>query len=271
MVSGGRTHYERPPVRRAIFTVYVKPLPYDIGLINKLCDVWSTDYPGVRQTPPVPRSRNTYSPLPQTDPFDSPWPMPRVELVNSSLSRTIAFQFDHVSLTWRFDADTPNDHYPSYEVLAEELITKFGDFVRIVDDVSDATVEVQGCQCYYSNSLEDIGAERWLIGYLTGDWSDIEARKKQLDDAAYIGFQLHWNEEKDGLKRDVGVHIDEGLEQRPELDIHAVAAHADPSSSKTDDPCTTARSLLDSAHQLENTTFEDCFSEDIKTKWKARP
>lgn len=269
MVGGGSIHYERPPVRRTTFTVYVKPLPYDIGLITKLSEVWSADYPGIKQTSPTPRPPG----LPDTDPFEGavPWPMPRVELVNSSLSQTIAFQFDHLSLTWRFDADAPNDQYPSYEVLAEELITKFGDFIRIVDDVSGTTVEVDGCQCYYSNYLEGIGAVKWLTGYLNG-WRTTElARSEQLDnDPTYIGFHVHWADEKNGVNRIVVVNVDEGEKQRPELDIRAVAAHADPPSARKDDPSAVARSLLDAAHELENQTFEGSFSDEMKAEWGAQ-
>lgn len=268
MVDGGSIHYERPPVRRTTFTVYVKPLPYDIGLITKLCEVWSGDYPGIKQTPPTPRPQG----VPETDPFEGAvtWPMPRVELVNSSLSRTIAFQFDHVSLTWRFDANATTDQYPRYEVLAEELITKFGDFVQIVDDVSGTTVEVEGCQCYYTNDLEGIGAKRWLAGYVTG-WASTElTHSTQLaDDPTYIGFHAHWADQKNGIKRTVGVHVDEGEKQRAELDVRSVAALADPPSTR-DDPSAVARNLLDAAHELENQTFESSFSEEMKAKWGAQ-
>lgn len=266
-VVSGRIHYRRPPVRRTTFTVYVKPLPYDIGLITKLCDIWSSDYPGIKQAPPTPRPRN----LPQTDPFDTAdttWPMPRVELVNNSLSRTIAFQFDHISLTWRFDADAPKDQYPRYEVLAEELMAKFADFVQIVDDVSDAAVQVEGCQCYYTNSLEGIGAKAWLTGYLTG-WSDTEQRGKQLDNTEYLGFHIHWADEEGGVKRGVGVHVDEGDKRRSELEITAVATYVDSSSSTTDDPSIVARRLLDAAHEFENQTFEHSFSAEMKSNWGA--
>jgi uncharacterized protein (TIGR04255 family) len=266
VVSVGSVHYRRPPVRKTRFTVYFKPLDFDLGLITKLCDIYEDDYPGVKQRPPGRRPTE----LPSADPFGgASWPMPAVELVNKSLSRTIRLQFDHFSLGWRFDADAPNGQYPSYEVLADELIAKFAEFVRVVDDVSDATVEVQGCECYYSNALESIGPENWLSGYLT-DWSQTDKLGTQLDGAEHFALHTYREDVQDGVNRTVRVDLDAGKKQRPELDINVIAVHADSSAVKQSDPIKVSRVLMDSAHQLENQTFERSFSDEMKAEWEAQ-
>jgi uncharacterized protein (TIGR04255 family) len=266
VATGGNVHYRRPPVRRTKFTVYFKPLEFDLGLIMGLCKVYGDDYPIAKQV--VPRGRP--GGIPPADPFAGvTWPMPAVELVNGSLSRKITFQNDQISLRWSFDGDAPNDQYPRFDVLADELIAKFADFVRVVDDFTDGTVEVDGCECYYSNSLEGIGGQNWLAGYLT-DWSQTDKLGSTLDEAEHFSFNIHREDEQDGVSRVISIFVDEGAAQSPELDIKVEAALAKPSEADSDDPTAVARTLLNSAHQVENWTFEHSFSDDMKSKWGAQ-
>ncbi|KZS66226.1 MAG: hypothetical protein K2X56_18410 [Mycobacterium pseudokansasii] len=149
------------------------------------------------------------------------------------------------------------------------MIDRFAEFVTVVDDISGDSVEVEGCQCYYSNSLEGIGGRNWMIGYVTG-WSPSIGPDEQLDDAEHVGFRVYRVDEDDGVKRGVWVHMDEGKIQRSELDITVVAVPAEDSQIVSGDPRVVARRLMDAAHRLENQTFEACFSDAMKKEWEVQ-
>lgn len=261
--TGDDVKYARPPVRTTVFAVFIDPIEFDINLVAKLRERWMSHYPGgVAQSPP----RFRPAELPSTDPFAAPWPMPSIQLVDASLSRVISFQFDQISLTWRFDPDGEGDQYQGYDALADELNERFAEFVEIADDVSSGTINVQGCQCSYSNTLAGIGGQDWLAGHAT-NWLS-SAEPQGFEDADYFGFRLHRQDEDDGVNRSVWVQLDEGAAQRPELDINVVALPADEQVASNTDPKALARRLLDSAHKLENKTFEASFSESMKKNWR---
>ncbi|WP_142391444.1 hypothetical protein [Mycobacterium sp. ENV421] len=250
-------------MRLTVFTVYFKPFDLDLGVITQLRNEWADAYPGFKQA--APKTRRTDM-VPHADLFALTWPMPAAQLADSSLSRTLGFQFDQFSLTWKFDADVENSGYPGYATLADELIERFSEFVRVVDSSSDSTVVVEGCQCYYTNTLDGIGGQRWLSTFLSGQANTTT----MLDDAVHFGFRVYREDEVDGTKRAVNVQMDAGKEQPPEVDIFAVAAPADDAARLPVGATELARKLLDAAHNLENQTFESSFSETMKSDWEAR-
>ncbi len=261
MTAAGDSQYTRPPVRATVFTVYFKPLDLDLGVITELRNMWASAYPGFTQAPP--RSRRSEI-LPSTDLFALTWPMPAAQMADSTLSRTLAFQFDQFSLTWKFDTDGGSS-YPGYAALADELIERFSEFVTVVDSSSGGTVAVEGCQCFYTNTLEGIGGREWLTSFLAVETGTANL----LDDAVHFGFRLYREDEAGNTKRAVSVQLDAGTGQPPEVDISAVAAPGEDAEGLPTDTEDLARALLGAAHSLENQTFESSFNETMKKEWEA--
>lgn len=261
MAATGEKRYQRPPVRMTVFTVYFRPFDLDLSIITALRNEWAERYPGFKQVPPRIRRAGL---LPAADPFSLSWPMPAAHLVDSSLARTLAFQFDQFSLTWNFDTEGGQSRYPGYDVLAEELIARFTEFTSIVNDKSDSTVTVDGCKCFYTNAIADIGGHEWLTSYLSVDGS-----AAFLEDASHFGFRLHREDEVDSVRRSVVVQMDAGREQPPEVDISAVAVPSAGAEVLPAEAQPLARILLDLAHDLENQTFEASFNQSMKSGWET--
>src|SRR4051794_21713554 len=122
---GGTRQYERPPVRRTTLTVFIEPVEnFDLEMITRLHRRWSERFPAVKQSFPRPRPDE----LPDATPFGSAtgwFPLPAVIQVSSSLSRTISYQFDQISLSWHFDPEAADTTYPGFEVLSRELHSNF--------------------------------------------------------------------------------------------------------------------------------------------------
>jgi uncharacterized protein (TIGR04255 family) len=261
MTAAGDREYNRPPVRVTVFTVFFQPFDLDLSVVTDLRNEWAGSYPGFKQVSPLSRRSDL---LPTSDLFTLRWPMPAAQMADSSLSRTLAFQFDQFSLKWKFDTDAEQSAYPGYATLADELVDRFTEFVRIVDAASDSTITVEGCQCFYTNTLDGIGGRKWLTSFLS-----VDGTAGLLDDAEHFGFRIYREDELDGLRRSVSLQMDAGRQQRPEVDIAAVATPAEDSANTNTEPRELARRLLDAAHNLENQTFESSFSETMKKDWKG--
>lgn len=261
MTAVGDTHYTRPPVRVTVFTVYFKPLDLDLSVITELRNMWAPAYPGFTQASPKNRRGGI---LPSTDLFALTWPMPAAQMADNTLSRTLAFQFDQFSLTWKFDTDGETN-YPGYSTLADELVERFSEFVNVVDRSSGGTVAVEGCQCFYTNTLDGIGGREWLTSFLAVE----TGAASLLDDAAHFGFRLYKEDEAGNTKRAVSVQLEAGTGQPSEVDISAVAAPSEDAEGLPTGTEDLARTLLSAAHTLENQTFESSFSETMKKDWEA--
>lgn len=258
----GDQRYVRPPVRVTVFTVYFRPLDLDLAIVTDLRNEWADRYPGFKQVAPMGRRSGL---LPSSDLFALTWPMPGAQLADNSLSRTLGFQFDQFSLRWKFDVEAEQTAYPGYASLADELIARFSEFVRVVDAGSDSSVLVEGCQCFYTNTLDEIGGREWLSAFLSADGT-----AGLLDNAAHFGFRLSREDELNKIRRSVSLQMDAGLEQPPEVDIFATATPAENADGMPTDVRELARTLLDAAHALENQTFETSFSEGMKKDWEAK-
>lgn len=262
MAAAGGLEYNRPPVRVTVFTVFCQPFDLDLGVITDLRNEWAGRYPGFKQVAPMGRRSEL---LPSSDLFGLRWPMPAAQMVDSSLSRTLSFQFDQFSLRWTFDTDAEQSTYPGYTTLADELFDRFSEFVGVVDAASDSAVAVEGCQCFYTNTLDGIGGREWLTSFLS-----VDGTAGLLDDAEHFGFRIHREDALEGFRRSVSVQMDAGRQQAPEVDISAVAVPAEDAETASSEPKELARRLLDAAHSLQNQTFESSFSETMKKNWEAK-
>lgn len=265
MAGGDDKQYAQPPVRTTVFSVFFTPIDLDLAVITELRNKWVEAYPGFTQAAPKQRRSKLLQP---TDILLSKtWPMPAAQMADSSLSRTLSFQSDQFSLTWKFDSDEGGSRYPGYAALVAELIDRFAEFVAVVDSSSDSTVTVEGCRCFYTNTLEGVGGPRWLAWLLAGQ----DSTDYPLDDALHFGFRVYCEDEVEGIKRGVSTQMDAGRRYpSSEVDISATAVPAEGADGLPTDATERARRLMDAAHDLENQTFRSSFSETMKKQWEAK-
>lgn len=268
--AGENARYATPPVRKTAFTVYFEPISIDVRMIGALQDKWATTYQVTRQMPPSSRPAE----LPHTDLFGQSWPMPQVRMATNSLTRAISYQFDQVSISWSFESDSSEaNQYPGFKALSSELHERFVEFLEVVNEKSDENVVVQGCQCFYSNSLADVGALNWLLGFMSGWNPTVSAEADERLGSDYFGFRYHREKPAgpQGIKTDVWVQLDEGEHLKTELDIRATARAEDAEASvqKLSAEKAAVR-LLDLAHAYENEIFESSFPKALKEKWGAK-
>lgn len=265
---GDSPKYDRPPVRRITLTVYIEPLEnFDLQMVGQLQQRWSERFPAMSQSFPLSRPDE----LPRTSPLSAQWPMPAVTQVASSLSRSISYQFDQISLSWIFDSEAADTTYPGYEALSKELDATFKYFAEVVERLGDTPLRVQASRCSYENVFDDIEGVDWLVGYIS-NWSERSAQQR-LDGAEYVGFRFRKNTENDQLNtsRTVSTQLDAGeIFGITMLDIDVLSMPKPDSELVAEDPAVAARKLLEDAHNVLISTFESLASEELRTAWGKR-
>ncbi|OPX05950.1 TIGR04255 family protein [Mycobacterium sp. AT1] len=269
MTDGG-PRYERPPVRGTTLTVFFEPVEnFDLSIINKLVQRWAERFPALQQSPPSPRP----SGLPSVNFFSGAgWPLPSVEQVASSLSRSISYQHDQFSLAWSFDPEAPDSSYPGFENLSVELSTYFQHFADVIERLGDTPLKVQGCRCFYVNRFEDIEGVDWLANALSG-WEGVAA-KERYSRADYIGFRLRKTTENPvlGTRRTALSELDSGADTpTTQLDIDVVSLPLPQSKINTMGPTEAARILLNDAHTVLIETFQTSADNAMRASWGVQP
>gem|GEM_PF-2959469 len=251
-------------------TVFVEPIEnFDLTMIAPLHQRWSEKFPALAQAFPRRRPEG----LPELDPlsFSSGWPLPAVEQVDNSLSRSISYQQDQISLKWRFDPEAADTTYPGFATLSGELSSVFGYFIEVVARLGDKPLRIQGCRCLYVNQLNDIGGIEWLAGYIS-DW---QSRKvgSYLDDAEYVGLRVKKTSENQdlGTRRIAMSELDSGEEfGTTRLDIDVVSIPLPKSKLAEVPPGEAAREMLNDAHATLIATFQDSANDEMRARWGFR-
>lgn len=265
----GSPSYDRPPVTRTTLSVYVEPIEnFDLSMILPLQKRWSEKFPALAQAYPSRRPAE----LPEASSFGGSWPLPAVEQLDGSLSRTLRYQHDQLSLEWVFDLEAADSAYPGFDVLSAELSTAFTYFVEVVQRFGDKPLTVQGCRCFYENRL-DVTAEDWLVGFLAS-WRTASDATARFDDAAYVGFRLREHSENSvlGTTRIARSELDAGRALGAtglDIDVLSVGLPDSPVIVENS-PSEAARLLLDDAHSLLIDTFAKSASDEMRAKWGMR-
>ena len=265
----GSPRYDHPPVRSTTLTVFVEPIEnFDLAIILPLQQRWSERFPALAQSYP----RRRPPELPSVDALGSSgWPLPAVEQVDRSLSRTISYQHDQISLEWTFDLEAVDSAYPGFAVLSAELSLNFAYFVEVVQRLGDKPLKVQGCRCMYENRFDGVEGEDWIAGYIS-DWQNLSATKR-MGGAEYVGFRLKEASENSalGTLRTVRSELDAGPEVgTTRFDIDVVSVALPESAFGKDSPADAARLLLEDAHELLIDTFAHSASDAMRAKWGVR-
>ncbi|NKY44290.1 hypothetical protein [Nocardia cerradoensis] len=257
-----------PPVRWAKLTVYYEPIVFQIGMISNLSQKWrGKNYKAIRQHPPQTRPEE----LPSVDPFRTPWPMPAVEQAGESLNPALSYQFDQISLSWKFPSEeiSQDNRYPGFDSLSEELLSRFGDLVNFVNEQTDDSVRVQGARCFYTNTLGSVESVEWAMGSLSNWEMGIGSPSRKNLGLEYLGVSMHRTDVNSNLKtrRSGWVNLDEGENQPGEIDITALVLPDDGFISEEGDPVSIAKMLLIDAHEYQASLFDASFSDEMKKSW----
>lgn len=265
MQAGGSERYDRPPVQSTRLTVYFEPLDnFDIELVSLLQSRWGERYPSVSQSPPRGRPPG----LPETDPFDTGWPMPAIIQISSSLGRRLSYQFDQVSFSWNFDVDAVESKYPGFETLLEEFRNRFDELNTIVEKMADSPLQIQGCSCAYKNEFRDISGTDWLADNLS-EWAGGSATN-QFEGARHLGFVAHYNSlnQEQDIDRLVWTTMDDGRDRNLLYKIEALAVPTAPSVDPT--PWPMASRFMIEAHSALIEIFSKSASPSMKKSWGLR-
>jgi len=268
MTDGGY-RYERPPVRNTTLTVFYEPVDnFDLSIITRLVHRWSERFPALQQSLPSPRP----SALPPVSLFGGAgWPLPAVEQVASSLSRSISYQQGQFALAWSFDPEAPDSSYPGFATLSKELSTYFEHFAEVIEQLGDTPLRVQGCRCQYSNIFEDLDGVDWLANALSG-WQG-ETAKERYSSADYLGFRLKESTDNPllGTRRTAMSELDSGTESpTTQLDIDVVSVPLADSKINTMSPAEGARILLEDAHTVLIETFQKSADDTMRVTWGVK-
>ncbi|WP_341258213.1 hypothetical protein [Gordonia malaquae] len=259
--------YTRPPVRNTALRVYFEPIEeFDIALSMSLAAQWREDYSAIRQSFVKPRP--TGSNLPEVAlPFaDGNWyAMSSIEQADESLQRVLAYQFDQIALSWTFDAEKPEGQYPGFEHLSAEFNKRLDKFSAVLNE-ADSEFRVQGCECVYTNLLEDVRGPQWVNGYVTS-WSNPDANVNLPTGTEFLGFNIR-NETSNEVGNTVSrVRLNDELESREaELTIRVVATPHDDAAEGVDQ-ISLASKLMNLAHGELIRNFELCADPEMKEKW----
>jgi uncharacterized protein (TIGR04255 family) len=266
MTPGEFLQYGRPPVRNTALRVYIEPIEnFDVNLALTLNSKWGSEYPVLRQG--LLNSRPPQIPS-VPPPFTNGewWAMSSIEQTDQSLQRVLAFQFDQISLSWSFDDDKPEGQYPGFEKLSRELDEKVHEFAAVIEEI-DSSFEVHGCECIYTNILEDVRGPDWIGGYLTA-WNDTPRIEKMPTAATYLGVNFRFESSDDEADTFSVVSLKDDREsQEAELKIRVLAT---PPSGNRDSTPSANKSLylMQAAHRELISQFEDCASPAMKEKWE---
>jgi hypothetical protein len=197
--------------------------------------------------------------------------MPAVVQVASSLSRTISYQFDQISLSWNFDSEAADMTYPGFDVLSKELDSTFGYFAEVVEKMADTPLKVQGCACNYENVLDNVNGADWIVGYLS-NWEEKSARNR-LTGQGYVGFRYSGTSDNEDLNthRVVSAQLDSGRDVgMTTLGIAVTSTPQTTSLLLEAPPRQAAKQLLDDAHDILISTFETLANDVMRTAWGKR-
>jgi hypothetical protein len=251
-------------------TIYVEPIDnFDLAMVAPLHQRWSEKFPALGQA--FPRRRPDELPDVDIVGFANGWPTPAVEQVDTSLSRTLSYQRDQISLEWKFDSEAADTTYPGFASLSAELSSVFAYFLEVVERLGDKTLRIQGARCAYMNLLDGIEGVDWMAGYISG-WQG-SALGSQLGDAEYFGLRVKKTSENPDLatSRIAMSELDSGQEVGGTLlRIDVVSVPQSESSLSDLPPAEAARAMLEDAHAALIATFEDSADDGMRAKWGVR-
>lgn len=107
-------------------------------------------------------------------------------------TRAVLLQGDRIALTW--NSEPESDTYPTFGVLATELMGKFEDLVTLSRDRFSIDVEASRVDVRYVNKLSGVSADEYVIRLLAGFEKHPDLRPAAVRDS--IIFSDHWHKDE---------------------------------------------------------------------------
>lgn len=261
--------YDEPPVRSVVLTVYYAPM-YDFGLplALELAKLWAGRYPAITQEPLRPRPPE----LPSISPFDgSTWPFPRIVQTDNTLSRSISYQFDQISLRWTFDGGKQANRYPGFDDLFIELQTVYKQFAELSNKLSESNISVQACGCEYVNNFDDIAPEAWIAGYVSSWKVSIPTNSvTSSDEKVFCRFTGALTDDTADIEKKYSLQVSRKKGGGALVRIRASASSTDQKTQTEHSNSKSVKALMARAHDLLIDTFEKASDGAMKKKWGKR-
>jgi hypothetical protein len=111
--------------------------------------------------------------------------LPQVEMTSANGDRSLEFQADRFSLSWRFHEGTS---YPGFDVLHEEIAERFAQFTTHVTKAFGGAIDVRRAGCFYSNEITEIPGPALAAFLLTG--TEAVSSASLLNQRTYVGARI---------------------------------------------------------------------------------
>lgn len=174
----------KPPVRLVRLTVRFDATGLlQASHVASLRGRWRNDYPEVLERVPTPSPASPS--LMQMSGDSSAWPIAHTTYLSKDSGQEISFQGDFLEIAWTF---SEGEDYPGFDVLANELSHRFGEFQEALYDEAGIQLTFTGSECRYENLMSGISAAELSVGLLT-DWAGSPAA--ELPQNGYVGARIH--------------------------------------------------------------------------------
>jgi uncharacterized protein (TIGR04255 family) len=254
---GAGHRFEEPPVREVALTVFFERIPTLQALnLAQLRVNWGASYPKVGEVPPrLPiRGRQSYLEYLSTNSF---WPMPLTTFTNNRGDQAIELQSDRFSLVWRFD-EGPKA-YPGYNVLSQELLTRFREFREGIAESVLAEVKVTDAILSYTNHVAGYKPESLALGILTGWVHDLSITAS----ADVASLKLHYCSPYKDDDAALTVVVDQPKSDENEEPASSLELEASISIRDGQD----LEKRIRTAHDLLGQKFLDIANDDLRRRW----
>lgn len=173
----------RPPVTQVRLTLFfVKRDELRLTGITGLIDEFSRVYPNVEERLPL----LGWEEESQSEAMvELSMSLPQVEMTSENGDRSLEFQADRFSLSWRFHEGAS---YPGFEVLHAEIAARFGQFTTHVTKAFGGAIHVRRAGCFYSNDISEIPGPALAAFLLTG--SEAVSSASLLNQRTYVGARV---------------------------------------------------------------------------------
>lgn len=255
MLDAQAVRFARPPVRTVRLAYYFEMPSPVLGLHGgALRELWRAAYPlasEIAPRAPIGGEPDEFAVVEDED----RWPVPFFTFESPDTQRTVFFQSDRFGVSWEFDSSAEEDRqYPGFERLADEMNSRYEEFLTVVQRDTDETMKPMSAECFYVNDVANVSLNSYVMGYLSG-WDDGSYDRPLADDEA-SRYVRHFH--ADGDRHQLGW-------------VRAVSADAGISLSLTvrveSEVFSAPREGLSMAHDRLIGSFLDSTSNAMRSTW----
>jgi uncharacterized protein (TIGR04255 family) len=259
--------FDNPPVREVTLTLMFEPLT---GLqtlhFAPLRVEWQDQYPKLSELAPIVPWRNLSGTPVEIVGSGSNWPVPLCILTNAAGDRVLQLQNDRFVVAWRFNPKAGG--YPGHDELQGELVDKFSQLAKVVNQVLGEAPVVGRVEVSYRNLIEGVNAEDLALGILTR-WK--VTKSPDPYNAEYVGLRIHRHGSTDPMvSLVIGVDPANGLagpEESADIDLSSsLTIEAEADVRQKDEYV----EKIARVHSVVLATFLDITTPEMNKAWGGR-